>query len=69
MSRRLFYALALPLLVAECVAQFLLHDQQMVTLFALLGFAVLAVCWATIPRSADECPADCPKCAESEGQA
>jgi hypothetical protein len=67
MSRALFYALALPLFAAECVAQFVLQDQQWATVFALLALAVVAVCWATLPRATDECPADCPKCAESEG--
>ncbi|MFD5234875.1 hypothetical protein ACFWJ5_41640 [Streptomyces qaidamensis] len=68
MSRTVFLALVLPLLVAECVAQFLLHDQQLTTLAALLALAVIAVRWALGPRTADEreCPADCPKCIESE---
>ncbi|WP_149552912.1 hypothetical protein [Streptomyces marokkonensis] len=66
MSRALFFALVLPLLVAECVAQFVLHDGRLVTLFALLAFAVIAVRWATLPREAvEECHPDCPKCAES----
>lgn len=66
MTRRLFLALAFPLLVAECVAQFVLHDQAWTTFFALLCFAVIAVRWATNPRTSDQqCPADCPKCAES----
>lgn len=69
MSRPLFYVLVVPLLVAECIGQFVLHDQQMATVAALLAFAVLAVRWATLPRSADECTPDCPKCAESEGRA
>jgi hypothetical protein len=65
MSRRLFYARALPLLGAEIYAQFVMGDQQWTTVFALLILAVVAVRWATLPRSVDECPADCPKCAES----
>jgi hypothetical protein len=64
-NRFLFYAQALPLLAAECVAQFVWHDQQLTTLFALLGLAVAAVGWATLPRQYDDCPPDCPKCAES----
>lgn len=67
MSRPFFLALVLPLLAAECIAQFVLHDQELTTLFALLGFAVLAIRWALGPQTAEEreCPADCPKCAES----
>ncbi|WP_030682086.1 hypothetical protein [Streptomyces cellulosae] len=67
MTRPLFLALVLPLLVAECVAQFVLHDQEWTTVFALLAFAVIAVRWALGPQAADEqeCPPDCPKCAES----
>ncbi|PAN01018.1 hypothetical protein CJI59_13935 [Streptomyces sp. Alain-F2R5] len=66
MSRALFLALILPVLVAECVAQFVLHDQQWTNVFALLGLAVIAVRWA-LGSSLDEreCPPDCPKCAES----
>lgn len=64
MTRALFLALVLPLLVAECVAQFVLHDQAWTTVFALLVFAVIAVRWALGSR-ATECPADCPECAES----
>jgi hypothetical protein len=67
MSRGLTYALVLPLLAAEIYAQFVLHDQQWTTFFALLALAVVAVRWATLPRQADdECPTDCPKCRESE---
>lgn len=65
MSRPLFYALVLPLLAAECFAQFVLHDGRLVALFALLGFAVIAVRWATLPGPDDECLPDCPKCRES----
>ncbi|MFJ9858883.1 hypothetical protein ACIRVN_15520 [Streptomyces albogriseolus] len=66
MSRALFLALVLPLLAAECVAQFVLHDQAWTTVFALLAFAVIAVRWALRPRPVEECPPDCPKCAEDE---
>jgi hypothetical protein len=68
MTRTLFLALVLPLLAAECVAQFVLHDQQLTTLAALLALAVIAIRWALGPQTADEqeCPADCPKCAEPE---
>ncbi|WP_432169711.1 hypothetical protein [Streptomyces sp. 1222.5] len=66
MSRTLFLALVLPILAAECVAQFALHDQTWTTVCALLGLAVVAIRWACGPRTADEqCAADCPKCAES----
>ena len=53
----------------QCVAQFVLHDQELTTLTALLALAVIAIRWALGPQTADEadeCPADCPKCAESE---
>ncbi|MEU4487364.1 hypothetical protein AB0H94_21210 [Streptomyces purpurascens] len=67
MSRTLFLALLLPLLAAECVAQFVLHDQAWTNAFALLGLGVIAVRWALGPQAGEEeqCPADCPKCAES----
>jgi hypothetical protein len=67
MSRRLMYALVLPLLAVECWAQFVAHDQQMVTLFAVLVLGVLAVRWVLGADAADaECLPDCPKCRESE---
>ncbi|MFJ4562106.1 hypothetical protein ACIP4Q_39375 [Streptomyces massasporeus] len=67
MNRAVFLALALPLLVAECVAQFVLDDQTLTTVFALLCLGVIAVRWALGPRTAEgECPANCAKCAESE---
>jgi hypothetical protein len=68
MSRKLMYVLVLPLLVAECVAQFVSHDQAWTTVFALLALAVLVVRWALGPQTAQDraCPADCPKCTESE---
>lgn len=68
MSRTLFLALFLPLLAAECVAQWALHSQAWTNVFALLALGVIAVRWALGPQTADEaeeCPADCPKCAES----
>ena len=66
MSRALFLALFLPLLAAECIAQFALHDQQWTTVFALLGLAVIAVRWALGSHPDErECLPDCPKCAES----
>jgi len=37
-----------------------------VLLPVLLAVAVIAVRWATLPRPADECHPDCPKCRESE---
>ncbi|MGQ4469338.1 hypothetical protein ACN6K6_000640 [Streptomyces violaceoruber] len=66
MSRALFLALALSLLTAGCVAQFVLHDQQWTTVFALLGLAVVAVRWALGSRRDERaCPPGCVKCAES----
>ncbi|MFF7895979.1 hypothetical protein ACFZDI_29510 [Streptomyces sp. NPDC007907] len=67
MTRTLFLALVLPLLAAECVAQFVLHDQAWTNVFALLGLGVIAVRWALGPQVGEEerCPPDCPKCAES----
>ncbi|MFF7310537.1 hypothetical protein [Streptomyces sp. NPDC008137] len=66
MTRALFLVLVLPLLAAECVAQFVLRDQEWATVFALLALAVIAVRWALGPPASEEqCPADCPKCAES----
>lgn len=65
MSRSLMYALVLPLLVAECWAQFVAHDQQWTTVFAVLALGVLAVRRILGPTETD-CPPDCPKCAESE---
>jgi len=68
MTRRLFFALFLPLLAAECVAKFVMHDQAWTIVFALLALAVIAVRWARGPQTADEraCPVDCPECRESE---
>ena len=54
MSRTLFFVLVLPLLVAECVAQFVLHDQAWATVFGLLALAVVAVRWALGPRTGEE---------------
>ncbi|MFF8879620.1 hypothetical protein [Streptomyces flaveolus] len=66
MSRALFLVLVLPLLVAECVSQFVAHSQQWTNVFALLGLAVIAVRWALGSRPDErKCPPDCPKCAES----
>ncbi|KDN73932.1 hypothetical protein DF19_41805 [Streptomyces olindensis] len=64
----MFLALFLSLLAAECVAKFVLHSQAWTNTFALLALAVIAVRWYLGPQSADEaeeCPPDCPKCAES----
>lgn len=61
----MFLTLVLPFLVAECVAQFVLHDQAWVNVFALLGLGVIAVRWLLGPQGDDErCSPDCPKCAE-----
>ncbi|AYL34839.1 hypothetical protein ACG2OD_32130 [Streptomyces sp. PDY-4] len=65
MNPILFRVLVLPLLAAECVAQFVWHDQAWTTVFALLALAVIAVWWAMLPRPVEECHPDCPKCAES----
>lgn len=66
MSRVLFLALFLPLLAAECVASFVLHNQQWTLVLALLGLAVVAVRWALGSHPDErECPPDCVKCAES----
>lgn len=66
MSRTLFLALILPLVAAECIAQFALRDQQWTNVFALLGLAVIAVRCALGSRPDERaCPPDCPKCAES----
>lgn len=67
MSQPVFLALVLPLLVAECIAQFVLHDQELTALAALAALAVIAIRWALGPRTAEdaECHPDCPKCAES----
>lgn len=67
MSRPFFLALVLPLLGVECIAQFVLHDQELTNLAALAALAVIAIRWALGPRPAEEgeCHPDCPKCAES----
>lgn len=54
MNRRLFLALFLPLLAAECVAQFVLHNQHLTELLAVLGLGVIAVRWVLGPQT----PAD-----------
>jgi hypothetical protein len=67
MNRGLMYALVLPLLAAEVWAQFVAHDQRLVSLFAVLCLGVLAVRWVLGPQAAEEtCPPDCAKCRESE---
>lgn len=66
MSRTLFLALLLPLLVAECFAQFVLHDQSWTNVFALLDLGVIAVRLALGPQRNDaECGPDCIDCTES----
>lgn len=66
MSRTLLLALLLPLFAAECVAQFIVHDQRWVNVFGLLEMAVIAVRWFLGPQVDEErCPADCRRCAES----
>ncbi|MGW0412995.1 hypothetical protein ACWDZX_17095 [Streptomyces collinus] len=58
MSRRLFLALALPLLAVEVVAQFFLRDRQLTDLFAVLALGVIAVRWVLGPQAADETESD-----------
>ena len=50
MSRPVFLCLVLPLLVAECIAQFVLHDQELTNLTAVLALGVIAVRWALGPQ-------------------
>ncbi|MFD3716628.1 hypothetical protein [Streptomyces sp. NPDC058677] len=66
MNTNLLWALALVLLVAECVAQFIAQSQTWATVFFLLTVSVIAVLWARGRQDADwdDCLADCPKCAE-----
>ncbi|MFF5854000.1 hypothetical protein ACFY6Q_32640 [[Kitasatospora] papulosa] len=66
MNPQLFRALALLLLVAELVAQFIAHSQSWATVAFLLVLALVAVRVAMGPETAtdEECPADCRKCAE-----
>ncbi|MEV6536672.1 hypothetical protein AB0M86_45180 [Streptomyces sp. NPDC051639] len=68
MTRGFFLALVVGLLAIESVAQFLMHDQELTTVSALLALAAVAVRWAVGPREVSEraCPPNCPKCAESE---
>ncbi|WP_225642673.1 hypothetical protein [Streptomyces werraensis] len=67
MKRSLFLALFLPLLAAECVAQFVLHSQTWTNFFAVLALGVIGVRYLLGPQSAElECMPDCPKCAEDE---
>ncbi|MFH8768286.1 hypothetical protein [Streptomyces sp. NPDC017958] len=66
MTQRLWLALVVPILIAECIAQFVFHNQAWTSVLALLNLAVIAVRWALGPQAAEECAADCPKCAEDE---
>jgi hypothetical protein len=69
MSRTVMYVLLLPLFAGELWAQFVLDDQQMTMLFAVLCLGVVAVRWVLGPQAENEkCPADCSKCRESEGE-
>lgn len=65
MSRALTYALALPLLAAECLAQFVAHDPRWTAVFAVLTLGVVAVRLVLGPDGTG-CLPDCPECAESE---
>ncbi|MFF4839249.1 hypothetical protein ACFY2G_04200 [Streptomyces collinus] len=58
MTRRLFLALALLLLAAEAVAQFVFRDQLLTDLFAVLGLGVIAVRWVLGPQADDEAESD-----------
>ncbi|MFD4764538.1 hypothetical protein ACFWOJ_38785 [Streptomyces sp. NPDC058439] len=66
MSRTLMLALAIVLLIAECVAQFIAHDQVWTAVLAGGAIAVVVIRWALGPQTPAEmaCPADCTKCAE-----
>ncbi|MFD3622576.1 hypothetical protein ACFWWT_47105 [Streptomyces sp. NPDC058676] len=68
MSKRLMYALVLPLLAVELWATFVAPDRRVATVAAVLALGVLAVRYLLGPQTADEaeaCPADCQKCRES----
>ena len=58
MSRRLMYAIVLPLLAAESWAQFVAHDQRWTTVFAVLALGVLAVRYLLGPQTDDEAEGD-----------
>ncbi|MET9929409.1 MULTISPECIES: hypothetical protein [Streptomyces] len=63
MRDHLLLPLALVLLAAEVVAQFVVRDQIWAVVFFGLAAATVAVRWALGPAE-EECPADCRKCAE-----
>ncbi|WP_424921088.1 hypothetical protein [Streptomyces sp. wa13] len=62
----IFRMIWIPLLTAEAVAQFVFHRQDLVTVLAAVLLAVIVTRWA-VGSVYELCPADCTKCAESEG--
>lgn len=52
MRNVVFFALAAALLTAECVAQFVLADQQMTALFAVLAIGLAVIRWVLAQRPA-----------------
>jgi hypothetical protein len=65
---RAFRLIWVPLLTAECFAQFVFHRQDVTTVIAAVLLAVIATRWA-LGTVYEICPADCTKCAESESLA
>lgn len=63
MRAKLLLALAITLLIAECVAKLLGSQTWAIALFGATA-AVVAIRWALGPQTEDECPADCRKCAD-----
>ncbi|MGV9578095.1 hypothetical protein ACWDRZ_15750 [Streptomyces sp. NPDC003509] len=60
---RVFRLICVPLITAECVAQFVLHRQDVATVLAAVLLAVIVTRWA-LDRTYEICPADCAKWAE-----
>ncbi|MER7939164.1 hypothetical protein [Streptomyces sp. NPDC094458] len=60
---RVFRLIWVPLITAECVAQFVFHRQDVTTVLAAVLLAVIVTRWA-LDRTYEICPADCAKCAE-----
>ncbi|MFJ6239796.1 hypothetical protein ACIQH0_37715 [Streptomyces griseus] len=59
----IFRMIWIPLFIAECVAQFVLHRQDVVAVIAGVLVSVITVRWA-LGSVYEVCPADCAKCAE-----